>query len=75
MVEFLKAMQSAFQKVMAELPDGVRTLTEFAWKCRWFIVAGFVLYAMYNVVMVMLPYLMWSFLIKMVMSAVLPFLF
>jgi hypothetical protein len=75
MVSFLKSLQAIFQSIIRDLPDGVRLITEFVWKIRWFIVSGFVLYALYTIVMVALPYLMWSFVIKMILSAVIPFIF
>jgi hypothetical protein len=75
MVSFLKSLQAIFQSIIGDLPDGVRLITEFVWKIRWFIVSGFVLYALYTIVMVALPYLMWSFVIKMILSAVIPFIF
>lgn len=47
-----------------DLPEGLKILTEFMWKCRWFIFATFVMVGLYNMFMVMLPYLLWSWVIK-----------
>ena len=74
MVSFLKSLQAAFQSVVGELPEGLRVVFEFVWKARWFIVAGGVLYSLYTMVMVALPYLMWSLIIKMVLGSFLSFL-
>jgi hypothetical protein len=74
MVSFLKSLQAAFQSVVGELPEGLRVVTEFVWKARWFIVGGFVLYSLYTMVMVALPFLMWSMVIKMVLGSFLSFL-
>lgn len=74
MVSFFKSLQSVLSEVLADLPDGLKVVTEFIWKCRWFIVAGFVLVGMYNVVMVVLPYLMWSFIVKMVVGSIFSFI-
>ena len=74
MVSFLKSLQAVFQSVVGELPEGLRVVTEFVWKARWFIVGGFVLYSLYTMVMVALPFLMWSMVIKMVLGSFLSFL-
>ena len=74
MIGFLKQLQDVFRSVIGELPEGLRVITEFVWKARWFIVAGVVLYSLYTMVMVALPYLMWSLIIKMVLGSFLSFL-
>lgn len=73
MVGFLKSLQAVFQAIIGDLPEGLRVVTEFLWKIRWFIVWGFVLYSLYTMVMVALPYLMWSFIIKMVVGSLFSF--
>lgn len=73
MVSFLKSLQGMFQSILAEVPEGVKVLTEFLWKARWFLVVGFVLYGGYTMVMTALPYLMWSFIIKMVVGSLFSF--
>lgn len=74
MIGFLKQLQDAFQSVLSDVPEGLRVIFEFVWKARWFIVAGVVLYSLYTMVMVALPYLMWSLIIKMVLGSFLSFL-
>jgi hypothetical protein len=74
MVSFLKSLQAVFQSVVGELPEGLRVIVDFIWKARWFIVGGFVLYSLYTMVMVALPFLMWSLIIKMVLGSFLSFL-
>lgn len=75
MVSLFKSLQSVFQSVLSDLPEGLTVLTEFVWKSRWFILTGFVLYWMYNVVMVTLPFILWSFAIKTVVGSVFSLLF
>ena len=74
MVSFLKSLQAVFQSVLSDVPEGLRVIFEFVWKIRWFIVGGFVLYSLYTMVMVALPFLMWSMVIKMVLGSFLSFL-
>ena len=64
MVSFFKTLQSAFTSIFAELPEGVKILTEFLWKVRWFLLVGWLGWLVFEVVTKMLPYLMWSFIIK-----------
>lgn len=73
MVSFLKSLQAVFQSIIGDLPEGLRVVTEFLWKIRWFIVWGFVLYSLYTMVMTALPYLMWSFVIKLVIGSLFSF--
>ena len=70
MISFFKSVQSVVQQLVGELPEGVRILTEFLWKSRWFLVSGFLLYMVYNVVMTALPFIMWSFAIRTVVGTV-----
>ena len=74
MVSFLKSLQAVFQSVLSDVPEGLRVIFEFVWKIRWFIVGGFVLYSLYTMMMVALPFLMWSMVIKMVLGSFLSFL-
>ena len=71
MVSFLKSLQSLLSGVFAELPEGVKVLTEFVWRIRWFLLVGWVLWMVYNAVMVALPYLLISFGVKMVLGGIL----
>ena len=70
MVSLLKSLQSVLSGLVADLPDGVKAVTEFLWRVRWFIVGGFVAVGVYNAVMVALPFLMWTFVFKMVFGSV-----
>jgi len=74
MVSFLKSLQAVFQSVLSDVPEGLRVIFEFVWKIRWFIVGGFILYSLYTMMMVALPFLMWSMVIKMVLGSFLSFL-
>lgn len=73
MVGFFKSLQSVFTSIVSDLPEGLRVVLDFLWKARWFIVGGFVLYSLFQAVMVALPYLMWSFVIKMVVGSLFSF--
>jgi uncharacterized membrane protein YiaA len=70
MVSLFKSLQSILSGIFADLPDGVKILTEFVWRCRWFIVGGFVAVGVYNAVMVALPYFLWTMAIKLVVGSV-----
>jgi hypothetical protein len=74
MIGFLKSLQAAFQSVLSDVPEGLRVVFEFVWKIRWFIVGGCILYSLYTMMMVALPFLMWSWVIKMVLGSFLSFL-
>ena len=74
MVGFLKSLQSVLSGILSDLPDGLKVVTEFVYKVRWFIVWGFVLVGLYNMVMTVLPYLMWTFIIKMVVGSIFSFI-
>jgi hypothetical protein len=74
MIGFLKSLQSVFASVLTELPDGLKVVTDFLWRCRWFIVGGVVMVGVYNVVMVVLPYLLWSLVIKLVVGSIFSFI-
>ncbi len=74
MVSFLKSLQAVFQSVLSDVPEGLRVIFEFVWKIRWFIVGGCILYSLYTMMMVALPFLMWSMVIKMVLGSFLSFL-
>lgn len=64
MVSFFKTLQSVLSGIFAELPEGVKVLTEFIWKVRWFLLVSWLGWLVFEVVTKMLPYLMWSFIIK-----------
>ena len=69
MVSFFKTLQSALAGIFSELPEGVKLLTEFLWKARWFLLVGWLGWLVFEVVTKVLPYLMWSFLIKTVLGS------
>ena len=54
MIGLLKGWAGSFAEVFTNLPDGLRTITEFIWRIRWFLFAGWCVYLM----TVVLPYLM-----------------
>ena len=70
MVSLLKSLQSVLSGLFADLTDGVRIVTEFVWRCRWFIVGGFVAVGLYHMVMTVLPFLLWTWAIKMVVGSI-----
>lgn len=74
MVGMWKQMQEVLAGLLADMPEGLKVVTEFLYRVRWFIVWGVVAVGMYNVVMVALPYLMWSFIIKMVVGSIFSFI-
>ena len=74
MVSFLKSLQSVVGSIFADLPEGVKILTEFLWKCRWFLFFGWVTFFVYGIVVKVLPYLMWTWVIKSVVGSVFSFL-
>jgi len=74
MLGMLKSLQSVFTSILTDIPEGVKIVLEFVWKCRWFILVGFVSYLVYTLVMKVLPYLMWLWVIKSIFGS-LSFLF
>ena len=70
MVSFFKSLQSVLSGIFSELPEGVKVLTEFVWKARWFLLVGWLGWLTFQVVTQVLPYLMWSYLIKMVLGSI-----
>ncbi len=70
MVSFWKSLQGIFSGIVSELPEGITVVTEFVWKARWFRLVGWVLWMVYQMVMVALPYLLISYGIKMVLGSV-----
>lgn len=74
MVGILKSLQSLFATLMSDLPEGLRIILNFVWKVRWFIVGGYVALMVYTMVMKVLPFLLWSWVIKSVLGSVFSFL-
>ena len=74
MIGMWKQVQEVLAGLLADMPEGLKVVTEFVYRIRWFIVWGVVAVGMYNVVMVALPYLLWSFIIKMVVGSIFSFI-
>lgn len=74
MVGFFKSLQSVFSGILADLPDGVRIVTEFVWRIRWFLLVGWLGWMVFQVVTQVLPYLMWTWVIKSIVGSVFSFL-
>ena len=70
MVSFWKSLQGILSGIFSELPEGVKMVTEFVWKARWFLLVGWLGWLTFQVVTQVLPYLMWSYLIKMVLGSI-----
>lgn len=63
-LSYMKSLSDLFSTFVNDLPEGLKVLTEFVWRLRWFLFATFVMVGVYHVVMVMLPFLLWSWVIK-----------
>jgi hypothetical protein len=74
MVGFFKSLQSVFSGILADLPDGVRIVTEFVWRVRWFLLVGWLGWMVFQLVTQVLPYLMWTWVIKSIVGSVFSFL-
>jgi len=74
MVSFWKSLQGILSGIVSELPEGIKMVTEFLWKVRWFLLVGWLGWLTFQMVTQVLPYLMWSWVIKSVLGSVLPFL-
>jgi hypothetical protein len=74
MVSFWKSLQGIFSGIVSELPEGIKMVTEFLWKVRWFLLVGWLGWLTFQMVTQVLPFLMWSWVIKSVLGSVLPFL-
>lgn len=70
MIGILKSLQSVFQSILSDIPEGLRVVLDFVWKCRWFIVGGFVVTALYTIVMKVLPFLLWSWVVKSIVGSI-----
>jgi len=70
MVSFWKSLQGILSGVFNELPEGIKMVTEFVWKARWFLLVGWLGWLTFQVVTQVLPYLMWTFIIKSVVGSV-----
>ena len=64
MVAVLKSLQSMLTSILTDLPDGVKMVTEFLWKVRWFLLIGWLGWMVFQVVTQVLPYLMAVLVVK-----------
>jgi hypothetical protein len=64
MVAVLKSLQSMLTGILTDLPDGVKMVTEFLWKVRWFLLIGWLGWMVFQVVTQVLPYLMAVLVVK-----------
>lgn len=71
MVSFLKGLQGLFTSIVSDIPEGLRVVLDFIWKCRWFIVVGYLTLLAYTLVTKVLPFLMWTWVVKSILSFIL----
>ena len=74
MVSLWKSLQSVLTGIVGELPEGIKVVTEFVWKVRWFLLVGWLGWLTFQVVTQVLPYLMWTWVIKSIVGSVFSFL-
>ena len=74
MIGIMKSLYEVFQTVLAGVPETLRVLLEFVWKARWFLVGLWVSLVVYSLVTKVLPFLLWSWVIKSVVGSVFSFL-
>ena len=70
MIGIMKSLYEVFQTVLAGVPETLRVLLEFVWKARWFLVGLWVSLVVYSLVTKVLPFLLWSWVIKSVVGSV-----
>jgi hypothetical protein len=59
-----KLFKENISDIVAGMPEVFRIIFEFLWKARWFIVASIAMLVTYNIVMALLPYIIWTFILK-----------
>ena len=74
MVSWLKSLHAVFTSILSDIPEGLRVVLDFVWKARWFIVGGYVALLLYTLVMKVLPFLMWTWVVKSIVGSVFSFL-
>ena len=74
MVNLFKSLQAIFTSVLADIPEGLKVVLDFIWKARWFIVGGYAVLILYTLVMKVLPFLMWTWVVKSIVGSVFSFL-
>mgnify|MGYP006919642915 CR=1 FL=1 len=50
--------------IVKDMPEGIKMVTEFLWRARWFLLVGWVGWLVVGVVSQLVPYLMAVILIK-----------
>ena len=60
----LKGLSGFVGDIFKDIPEGVKVLTEFVWKVRWFLLMGWVSWLVVGVVSQLVPYVMTVLLIK-----------
>ena len=74
MVSWFKSLHAVFTSILSDIPEGLRVVLDFIWKARWFIVGGYIVLLLYTLVMKVLPFLMWTWVIKSIIGSVFSFL-
>ena len=74
MVSLFKSLQGILSGIVSELPEGVKVVTEFVWRVRWFLLVGWLGWMVFQLVTQVLPYLMWTWVIKSIVGSVFSFL-
>jgi hypothetical protein len=74
MVSWVKSLQGLFTSILSDIPEGLRVVLDFLWKARWFIVGGYAALLLYTLAMKVLPFLMWTWVIKSIVGSVFSFL-
>ena len=74
MVSWFKSLHAVFTSILSDIPEGLRVVLDFVWKARWFIVAGWVSLMVFELVTKVLPFLMWTWVIKSIVGSVFSFL-
>ena len=60
MVGILKSLSEVMKAITADIPEGVKVILDFIWKARWFLLVGWVVWMVVQVV----PYLLMVWAIK-----------
>lgn len=61
-----KMLSDHASEFFADMPEALRVVFEFVWKARWFIIALAAMVIIYNIIMVVLPYIIWMVILKQV---------
>jgi len=74
MIGIMKSLYEVFQTVLAGVPETLRVVLEFVWKARWFLIGLWVSLVVYSLVTKVLPFLMWTWVVKSIVGSVFSFL-